>query len=154
MRIAVFPSAYWPAIGGVEELTRQLALAYVEKGHQVSIYTNRWPRDLPEFEIRDELPIHRLPFRARHPSLRGRVSYPLTTRAISRRLERLLGEQEAELLHVQCVSTNATYALRAKTALESASRRDDAGRVDHGSRWRLPASGRAPGHAAGGRDRG
>lgn len=117
MRIAVLPSAYWPALGGVEELTRQLALAYVAEGHEVAIFTNRWPRDLPEREVRDGIAVHRLPFRTRHRSVRGSVSYLLTSRSVSRRLHALLAEHGTDVLHVQCVSGNTLYALRAKAEL-------------------------------------
>ena len=36
-RVALLPSAYPPALGGVEELTRHLALALVEAGDQVEV---------------------------------------------------------------------------------------------------------------------
>jgi glycosyltransferase involved in cell wall biosynthesis len=117
MRIAVLPSAYQPAIGGVEELTRQLAIEYRDAGHEVEIYTNRWPRDLRTHEVLDGIPVHRLPFRVRYPSLRGRFSYALTTRRVSAELHRLLRRQRAEVLHVQCVSSNTLYALRAHDRL-------------------------------------
>lgn len=117
MRIALFPSAYRPSIGGVEELTRQLALAYVRKGHQVTVYTNRWPRSLPRHEVLDGIDVHRVPFRLAHPSLRGRLSYPLTNRLVSWRLNRLLTDQHADILHVECVSSNTMYALRAAKSL-------------------------------------
>jgi glycogen synthase len=117
MRIALFPSAYQPSIGGVEELSRQLALQYVAKGHQVSVYTNRWPRSLPSHEVLDGIDVHRLPFRLPHASLRGRMSYPVTNRVIASRLRRLLARQKAGVLHVQCVSSNTHYALLASEAL-------------------------------------
>ena len=113
----MLPSAYRPAIGGVEELTRELALAYRAKGHDVAIYTNRWPRSLPAFEVLDDLPVHRLPFRINYPSLRGRLSFALTSRAVSRKLSKLLTEQQADVVHVQCISTNTLYALRAQREL-------------------------------------
>ena len=31
-RIVLLPSAYWPSVGGVEELTRHLALSLVSAG--------------------------------------------------------------------------------------------------------------------------
>ena len=117
MNIAVLPSSYQPHIGGVEELTRQLAIAYGRKGKHVIVVTNRWPRDLPREEVLDDIAVYRLPFRFHHRSLRSRVSYPLTNRRISDSLHTILREHEIEVLHVQCVSTNAHYALRAQRAL-------------------------------------
>ncbi|MGE0877286.1 MAG: glycosyltransferase family 4 protein [Acidimicrobiia bacterium] len=117
MRIALFPSAYRPSIGGVEELSRQLALAYVRKGHQVTVYTNRWPRSLPAHEVLDGVDVYRLPFRLPHASWRGRVSYPITNRLVSWTLHRLLKQQRADMIHVECVSSNTFYALRASDEL-------------------------------------
>jgi phosphatidylinositol alpha-1,6-mannosyltransferase len=118
VRIALVPSAYYPSVGGVEELTRQLALAYVAKGHEAIVVTNRWPRTLPAREERDRLDVYRLPFRVPHHSLRGRVSYPLTNRWITARFESILRRHRIEVLHLQCMSTNCLYALRAKRKLD------------------------------------
>jgi D-inositol-3-phosphate glycosyltransferase len=117
VNIAVLPSAYEPHIGGVEELSRQLARSYLRKGHRVVVVTNRWPRNLPSVETLDEIPLYRLPFRLPHRSLQGRLSYPLTNRRISRQLHAILSRHEIDVLHVQCVSSNAHYALRAKHEL-------------------------------------
>ena len=43
MRIMLCPSAYAPHVGGVEELTRQLAAQYCQEGHEVMVLTARWP---------------------------------------------------------------------------------------------------------------
>jgi glycogen synthase len=117
MNIAVLPSAYRPNIGGVEELSRQLGLAYVRKGHNVAIVTNRWPRDLPEEEVLDGLPVYRPPFRLPHRSIRGKVSYPLTNRRVSNKLNAIVHRHQIDILHVQCVSSNCHYALRARQEL-------------------------------------
>jgi glycosyltransferase involved in cell wall biosynthesis len=117
VNIAVLPSSYEPHIGGVEELSRQLARSYVRKGHRVVVVTNRWPRSLPPAEVLDDIPLYRLPFRLPHRSLRGRLSYPVSNRRISRSLHAILRQHEIDVLHVQCVSSNAHYALRAKHEL-------------------------------------
>jgi len=39
--IAIFASAFYPHVGGVEELCRQLALELRRRGHRAIILTNR-----------------------------------------------------------------------------------------------------------------
>ncbi|MGC8625927.1 MAG: glycosyltransferase, partial [Phycisphaerae bacterium] len=63
MNIAIFASAFYPSLGGVEELCRQLALELMRQGHGVIVLTNRWPRDLPANESIDGITVYRLPFR-------------------------------------------------------------------------------------------
>jgi len=118
MKIAIFASAFHPSLGGVEELCRQLAHELVTRGHEVIILTNRWPRTLPETEIFEGLPLYRLPFRMPEPMWKARLSYWLTSGQVKRRLFEILREHTIDLLHVQCVSANAHYALEARQALD------------------------------------
>ena len=61
-RIALVPSAYPPSVGGVEELTRHLALALVAAGDEVEVWTGNPNDRSPEtVEIRDGLVVRRLP---------------------------------------------------------------------------------------------
>src|ERR1035441_7074282 len=53
MRIALLPSAYAPAVGGVEELTARLAHRFQGAGDDVEVWTNRHPADLPPDESVD-----------------------------------------------------------------------------------------------------
>jgi glycogen(starch) synthase len=62
MRILLAPSAYYPHVGGIEETTRQLALTFEGKGHQVSVLTNRWPEGVTRREVLDGIRVERLPF--------------------------------------------------------------------------------------------
>lgn len=118
MKIAIFASAFHPSLGGVEELCRQLAHELVARGHEVIILTNRWPRNLPAYESFEGLPLHRLPFRMPEPMWKARLSYWLTAGGIKRRLFEILRAHRIEMLHVQCVSANAHYALEARRALK------------------------------------
>ncbi len=117
MNVALFASAFYPHVGGVEELVRQLAAEYRRRGHEPIIVTNRWPRSLPAVETYEGTPLYRLPLRTPGPGLKAWVSYGLTHRAVRRRLLDLLREHRTELLHVQCVSANAFYAGLARRAL-------------------------------------
>jgi glycosyltransferase involved in cell wall biosynthesis len=118
MNIALFPSAFHPSLGGVEELSRQLALELQRLGHSVIVITNRWPRDLPEFETFQGLPLYRLAMRVPDGSARAKLNYHLTHRAIRRHLYRILRKHQVNVLHVQCVSANAHYALDAADRLK------------------------------------
>ncbi|BCW98667.1 MAG: hypothetical protein KatS3mg024_1494 [Armatimonadota bacterium] len=117
MNIAIFASAFYPHVGGVEELCRQLALESMRKGHRVIILTNRWPRSLPEHEELEGIPVYRLPFRVPDGSLKAHVSYHLTHRQIVRRMLGILRKHAVDVLHVQCISSNGYYAMVAKQAM-------------------------------------
>ena len=110
-KIALFPSAFHPSLGGVEELTGQLALRLKGLGMGVLICTNRWPRDLCAEEEWNGIPVKRYPFRLPDFGLKSRVSFLLTRGLILNRLLRDLSSFGAELIHVQCISSNAWYAL-------------------------------------------
>jgi glycogen synthase len=62
LRIVLAPSAYYPHIGGIEELTRQLALELGSRGHEVSVLTNRWPAGVTRSEVLDGIRVTRLAF--------------------------------------------------------------------------------------------
>jgi glycogen(starch) synthase len=117
LNVALFASAFHPHVGGVEELCRQLAMEYRRRGIGVAVFTNRWPRDLPAFEMVDGVDVHRLAMRVPAEGVKAKVSYALTTGAVRREMLRLLGELRPDVLHVQCVSCNAAYALAAQRAM-------------------------------------
>lgn len=110
MRIALFPSAFYPSLGGVEELTRQLAHELVALGHEIIVITNRWPRSLPSEELLEGLPVYRIAMRIPEGGLKARASYALTHGAILNALCGRLSRHKVDLLHVQCVSSNGLYA--------------------------------------------
>lgn len=117
VRPALFPSAFSPSVGGVEELTRQLAIAQLRAGKGPTVVANRWPRDLPEDETVDGVPVRRIAFRALGPTPRhiaGYLSGHYQARAAT---VSTLRRRESDLVHVQCVSSNAPYALAAARSL-------------------------------------
>lgn len=111
-RIVLFPSAFHPSLGGVEELTGQLAQQFVRRGMEVMIVTNRWPRNLPTAEQWRGIPLRRVPFRLPEHGLKSRISSFLTHRCVSYELLRQVRLFKADLIHVQCVSSNGWYASR------------------------------------------
>ncbi len=110
-RIALIPSSYPPALGGVEELTRHLALALSAAGDEVEVWTGHHDDRLAETaEIRDRLVVRRLPFPL--PA----TNWPSVRRSATTGVETLFSLRSAvaafrpDLLHVQCFGPNGVYA--------------------------------------------
>ena len=119
MNVAIFASAFHPAMGGVEELCRQLALNYRANGMDAIIITNRWPRNaMAEYELFEGIPVYRLAIRVPEGSLKMRLTFRLTIGAEMARLHSILKKHNSDLLHIQCVTTSAYHALRAHEALK------------------------------------
>ncbi len=115
MKIALFASAFYPHLGGVEELVRQLAHALRRAGHDAFIVTERWPRDLPQREEFEGLRVYRFAFRTVAGGsplnvARSLASLALTGASIRREIADVLKQEGADIIHVQCVSSNARYA--------------------------------------------
>lgn len=113
-RIWLAPSAFFPAKGGVEELTLQLARDYQRRGNDVLVVVHRHPADLPARDEVEGVPVARIPF-----ELPGRRPKQLATYPVS------LGRQVASLrelgpapdvVHVQCAA-NQVAPLAAYTTL-------------------------------------
>lgn len=111
MNIALFPSAFYPSLGGVEELVRQLAMQLRRDGEDVSVYTNRWPRNLPSTDTVDGLEVVRFPARVPAQNLRSRVSSRLTRGTVLRGLEHRLRAQNTQVINAHCVSCVTEYAM-------------------------------------------
>jgi glycogen(starch) synthase len=109
-RIALVPSAFHPSLGGVEELTGQLALNFAKRGLEVMIFTNRWPRDLPPEEQWRGIALRRLPFRLPENGFKSWLGSFLTRRQVCREFVGALSEFNPDVVHVQCVSSNGWYA--------------------------------------------
>jgi glycogen(starch) synthase len=110
-RIALLPSLYPPSLGGVEELTRHLALSLVDAGDQVEVWTSQPDDAAPETaEIRDGLVVRRLPMPlpATHwPAVRRTA---VTGTRTLRSLRSAVAAFRPEVLHVQCFGPNGAYA--------------------------------------------
>ena len=111
MKIALIPSAFHPSLGGVEELSRQLAHALKRRGHEVIVISERWPRDLPESETFEGLQLFRLAMRAPEPNRKAKVTFALSEAATRKKLRKIVGDFGADVIHLQCVSSNGYYAL-------------------------------------------
>ncbi len=110
-KIALVPSSYPPTLGGVEELTRHLALNLVDAGEEVEVWTGTPVDTDPETaEVLDGLVVRRLPMPL--PA----TNWPSVARTATvgrRTLGSLRGAVAAfrpDVLHVQCFGPNGTYA--------------------------------------------
>jgi glycogen(starch) synthase len=119
MKIGMFPSAFHPSLGGIEELVRQLCLELKRRGDEPTLLVNRWPRNLPAFEEHEGLPVHRLAMRVpAGRQLKAHVNYHLTHPFIRRQTLRIVRKAGCDVLHVQGVSCQAVYALHARRVLD------------------------------------
>lgn len=112
MRVALVPSAYHPAVGGVELLTARLAAALGEAGDDVEVWTFGSTALLSE-EVVDGVLVRRFdfPMPRSHPgALPQLLSASVRTGIHLRRAMRLF---EPDLVHVQCFSGNGVWALAA-----------------------------------------
>jgi glycogen(starch) synthase len=110
VNVALLPSAFAPAVGGVEELTRRLADRLAAAGDTVEVWTIRHPADLPADETLDGLRVRR--FRLPLPSARpgALARFPGAAMTALRDLGRAADELRPDVLHVQCFSANGVYA--------------------------------------------
>jgi len=117
MNVALFASAFYPHIGGVEELVRQLAHEQKRQGINPLILTMRWPKDLPATEEFEGLSVRRHLFRVPDFSWKQRCAAHLLRPTILKQVCADVQKHSTDVLHVQCVSVNAHYALQAKRRL-------------------------------------
>lgn len=110
MRIALLPSAFAPWIGGVEELTRRLALQLSAAGDDVEVWTIRHPKALAACEEIEGLRVRRfdLPLPTAHP--RSLATLPIHGSQALAALMRAARSFRPDILHVQCFSANGIYA--------------------------------------------
>jgi len=116
-RPAIFPSAFHPHVGGVEQLTRQLTLEHARRGMHPLIVTNQWPRSLPGADLVDDITIRRLPFRTPDYRPRQLIGWAAWGAKTHEQTARTLREWGADVVHIQCVSNNAPFARRASRRL-------------------------------------
>jgi len=62
MKIIIFPSSYLPRIGGVEEVALGLAKEFKKAGHNVTVITQRYPRNFKKSEVIEDVPVYRILF--------------------------------------------------------------------------------------------
>jgi glycogen(starch) synthase len=110
-RIALMPSAYPPSVGGVEELSRQLALTLRTSGDEVEIWTSHLDhRDKAQTSVQDGIVVRRFPMPL--PGARPASWPPVVTdgRRTLVDLRCAVRSFQPDVLHVQCFGPNGVYA--------------------------------------------
>lgn len=118
MNVALFPSAFHPSLGGVEELVRQLAHELQGGENRVMIATNRWPKTLPAVEQFEGLDLRRYVCRVPERTWKQMGGSLLLGPATLRQICADLKAHQTEVIHIQCVSSSGYYALRAARRLK------------------------------------
>jgi glycogen(starch) synthase len=110
-RIALLPSSYPPSLGGVEELTRHLALALVDGGDQVEVWTTHPDDATPEtVEVMDGMVVRRLPMPLPATNLPAIRRSAITGTRTLFSLRSAVAAFRPDVLHVQCFGPNGAYA--------------------------------------------
>jgi glycogen(starch) synthase len=110
-RVALVPSAYPPSVGGVEELTRHLALSLVAAGDDVEVWTGHPDDRAPEtVEVRDGLVVRRFPMPLPATNWAAVTHSATTGLRTMRALRRAVATFRPDILHVQCFGPNGAYA--------------------------------------------
>jgi glycogen(starch) synthase len=116
MKVVLFASAYAPAVGGVEELTRRLAQQLRARGDDVEVWTIRHPATLPARETIEGTDVRRFALALPRMSAAPLARFPRTAGTALARLLRAGAQMRPDVVHVQCFSANGVYAT-ALTAL-------------------------------------
>jgi glycogen(starch) synthase len=105
------PSAYAPAVGGVEVLTARLAHHLLLRGHAVEVWAPRSEGDdLPVREVIDGIVVRRFVFAMPRTSVGAVLRTPRAAVRTLRALRAAVEEFGPTHLHVQCFSGNCDYA--------------------------------------------
>lgn len=105
------PSAFWPAVGGVEELTRHLADALRQAGDAVEVWAPLDPHGgLPAHETCQGITLRRFSMPFPPAKLHEVVkAVPLSSKGLWQ-LKRAATTFRPDVLHVQCFGPNGAYA--------------------------------------------
>lgn len=109
MRILIAPSAYYPSLGGVEELTSKLAKTFELKGHEVTVVTNRWPFNQTRSELVDGIRVVRIPYRLPERSTNLLIRFVLFVWLSLIDLFLFATKFRPDVVHVVCCSSNLPY---------------------------------------------
>jgi glycogen synthase len=109
LRILLVPSAYYPHVGGIEELTRQLALTFGARGHEAAVLTNRWPPGVPQSEVLNGIDVTRLRFPLPAKRLFAASSFIATSPAAAVALLRHIHRWQADIVHVVGAGPPSAY---------------------------------------------
>ena len=111
LRIALMPSAYAPAVGGVEVLTARLAHHLLARRHAVEVWAPRHEDDdLPAREVIEGVTVRRFVFAMPRADLFTLARTPIRATRTLRELKVAVANFQPTHMHVQCFSGNGAYA--------------------------------------------
>lgn len=110
MRVVLLPSAYAPAVGGVEELSQRLALRLRQRGNEVEVWTIRHPSSLPALDVLNGIPVRRFAFPLPSARPMSVAAFPNRARVALGALSEDVRRLRPDVLHVQCFSAQGIYA--------------------------------------------
>ena len=107
-RVILCPSAYYPSLGGVEELTSKLAQEYKKRGYSVIIMTLR-SFDSKFKEIIDSIAVYRFFFFIPSKRVLSLIRFCLFFPIEMLRLYAITKKFNPDVIHVNCNGSNAFY---------------------------------------------
>ena len=116
-RILLAPSAYYPSLGGVEEICRNLAVNLANDGFEVAVATNRYPSNLPEHEELYGVDVHRFDFYYPGRSASQLLQSGRCVAGFSK-FRQFISDWRPEIVHVICPSVSALYLWAARSMIE------------------------------------
>lgn len=116
-RILLCPSAYFPAFGGVEELTRKLAREYKKRGLDVYIISSKPPKSKTH-ELVDGIPVWRFNFFTPAKRVYNLIRFFIFFPYELIKLIILVKKIDPQLIHIQCNGNNIFYFEKIKKILK------------------------------------
>ncbi len=110
MNIVLFPSAYAPAFGGVEELTARLGANLQRSGHRVEVWVHHYPTDLPLTEEIAGITVRRFDLALPAMNASALAGFLPKGAAGLLALRRAARTFAPDVINVQCFSNNGVYA--------------------------------------------
>ncbi len=123
MKIIFITSSYLPVLGGLQEAVYQLAKELKAAGYDITVVTNRYPRNLKRHEIIDDISVRRMLFPGWYlSSLRPeRIVQFLAGLIIgtvnSFRLLFLMAKRRPDVVNIHFLGSQAPYAMLAAKIL-------------------------------------
>ena len=114
MRVALVPSAFAPTIGGVEELTRQLARRLAATGDDIEVWTPRLG-GVGDVDEVDGVAVRRFAMPLPPARLGSIARFPFQGLGAIGAVRAAVRRFRPEVLHVQCFSVNGVYATAVAT---------------------------------------
>jgi glycogen synthase len=114
--VVLLPSSYPPSLGGVEELSRHLALALVAAGDTVEVWVpTAEATDAPFTTELDGLTVRRFPMPLPSSDRRALARFPTASTRSLLAMRRAAAAFRPDVLHVQCFGPNGIYATALST---------------------------------------